>query len=308
MVERKKKHILNNKMLRNLGDFACTLPALSFIVVFTYIPLIQLFYYSLTDWNLLNSNLRFIGAENYEWLFVGNGSKYLWASLKITIIYTIGVLFFTVIGGLLLALVFSNNSKVFRILRPMVFFPRYISTSCAAVVFLWILNTNNGILNQILGLIDLEKVDWLGQRGTALFTIIVISGWKNIGYGMLIYLSAMSGIPKMYYEAASLDGASKIKQFITITLPALIPTIQFLLITSFIASMKAFQTIDIMTEGGPFRTTEVIVYLIYRYAMIDFRMGRASAISIILLIIISICTYLIIKIRKWEGDEINVDE
>jgi len=294
---------MGGRFKREIGDFLCVVPALIITILFSYIPLVQLFYYSLTDWNLLSSEYSLVGLQNYQWLLAGNGSQYVWLSLQVTVTYTVGVLFLVVIGGLLLALLFSKSGRLFRFLRPIVFLPRYVSTSCAAIVFLWVLNSNNGILNQTLSLVKLESQDWLGQRETALIALILISAWKNIGYGMLIYLSAMSSIPKRYYEAASLDGAGKFIQFTAITLPALRPTIAFLTITSFIASMKAFQTIDIMTEGGPFRSTEVIVYLIYRYAFVDFRMGRACALSVVLLSIIAVLTFFMLKAIRQEGSD-----
>ena len=280
-----KMNIKKNKM-----DILFILPAIIFIVLFTYMPLMQLIRYSFTNWNLLSDNYKFVGLKNYEWLFVESGSKYLWNSLKVTIIYTLGTMFITVIGGMLLALLFRKKYRMFNFLRPIMFLPRDISFSSAAIIFLWILNTNNGILNKVLEEINLSGQDWLGNSIWALLSIIMISGWKNIGYGMLIYLASMANIPREYYEVAQIDGAGKISQFFNVTLPALIPTILFLMLTSFMTSMKAFQTVDIMTEGGPFRTTEVFVYLIYRYAMVDFRVGRAAAASVIFFIILGSIT------------------
>lgn len=284
--------------LKKKKDILYVLPAIIFVILFIYIPLLELLRYSFTNWNLLSDNYEYIGLKNYEWFFVGNGSQYLWNSLKVTLIYTIGTILITVLGGLIFALIFKKASKLFNFLRPFIFLPRYIALSGAAIIFLWMLNTNNGILNQILAKVNLQGQDWLGQGSTALLSIIFLSGWKNIGYGMLLYLSAMAIIPKEYYETAKLDGAGKIAQFFNVTLPAILPTILFLTLTSFIISMKAFQSIDIMTEGGPFRTTEAFIYLIYRYAMVDFRIGRASAAAILFFIILAVITYFTYKLSK----------
>lgn len=156
------------------------------------------------------------------------------------------------------------------------------------------LNTDNGILNYLLKLVGLPAVDWLGNRNTALISVLMLTGWRAIGYGMMIYLSAMIGISKDYYEAASLDGATAVQSFWKITIPMLSPTTLFLFVTTFLSSMKVFQSVDILTKGGPYRSTEVFVYKIYLYAMEDFRMDRASVIAIaffVLLLIITAATF-----------------
>ena len=176
--------------------------------------------------------------------------------------------------------------------------PRYVAMSSAAVVFLWILNTDSGILNYVIGLLGGTKVDWLGNRDTALISVLMLTGWRCIGYGMMIYLSAMIGISKDYYEAASLDGANAVQSFFKITLPMLSPTTLFLFVTTFISSMKVFQSVDILTQGGPYRSTEVFVYNIYKYAMVDFRMDRASVVAIFFFLLLLIVTIATMKISS----------
>lgn len=136
-------------------------------------------------------------------------------------------------------------------MRAFVFVPKYVAMSSAAVVFLWILNTDSGVLNYLLQCIGLPAVDWLNQQSTALPSVLMLTGWRVIGYGMMIYLSAMMGISQEYYEAASLDGANGVQKFFRITLPLLSPTTLFLLVTTFLSSMKVFQSVDILTSGGP---------------------------------------------------------
>jgi multiple sugar transport system permease protein/sn-glycerol 3-phosphate transport system permease protein len=160
------------------------------------------------------------------------------------------------------------------------------------------LNTQTGVFNYILESIGLPRVDWLGKTSSALGSVLIVTGWRVIGYGMMIYLSAMMGIPKDYYEAASLDGASKPQQFFQITLPLLSPTTLFLLVTTFLSSMKVFQSVDILTEGGPNRSTEVFVYLIYRYAMVDFRMDRAATAAVAFFVLLLVVTVATMKISN----------
>lgn len=285
-------------MKKEKDNIIYTIFAIVLIMILTYIPLFQLLYYSFTNWNLLSSEYNFIGLQNYEWLFAGTGSKYLWNALYVTVIYSLGTIFFTVVGGLLLAILLKNNTRLNSFCRSIIFLPRYISLSAAAIIFLWILNSNNGILNQILLKFNIMGFDWLGNSTTALISLIVVSAWKNIGYGMLIYIAAMANIPSKFYDSAKLDGANRFEQFKVVTFPYLKSSIIFLTITSFIASMRAFQTIDIMTEGGPFRSTEVFIYLIYRYIMVDFKAGRASAAAVIFFVFLIIVIILLLNLLK----------
>ena len=275
-------------------DCVCVLPALIFLAIFTYYPICRLIQISFTDWNLLNDRWNYVGLKNWIWLFNGSGTKHLLNSLKVTILYSIGELAITLVGGLIFALIFNRMNAAFSFMRAVVFVPKYVAMSSAAVVFLWILNTDNGILNYFITSLGLPAVDWLGNRNTALLSVLLLTGWRAVGYGMMIYLSAMIGISKDYYEAAALDGATAVQRFWKITIPMLSPTTLFLFVTTFISSMKVFQSVDILTKGGPYRSTEVFVYKIYLYAMEDFRMDRASVIAIaffVLLLIITASTF-----------------
>lgn len=284
---------MNPRKASACKDFICVVPALILIAVFTYYPIMELFRISFTDWNLLNDTYQYVGLKNWKWLFAGSGTRYLWNSLRVTILYSIGELSVTLIGGMIFALIFNRMTKGFAAMRAIVFMPKYVAMSSAAVVFLWILNTDTGILNYILSVFGISAVDWLGDRHTALLSVLMVTGWRCIGYGMMVYLSAMMGISTDYYEAAALDGADAVQRFFKITLPMLSPTTLFLFVTTFLSSMKVFQSVDILTQGGPYRSTEVFVYNIYRYAMVDFRMDRASAVAIFfffLLLIITVAT------------------
>lgn len=290
------KKRMNPRTASSWKDFMCVAPVLVFLAIFTYYPIAELFRISFTDWNLLNDSWQYVGFKNWKWLFGGSGTKYLWNSLKVTCLYSAGELTITLVGGMLFALIFNRMTKSFSAMRAIVFMPKYVAMSSAAVVFLWILNTDGGIFNYLLTLVGINKVDWLGNRHTALLSVLMLTGWRCVGYGMMVYLSAMMGISTDYYEAASLDGANAIQRFFKITLPMLSPTTLFLFVTTFLSSMKVFQSVDILTQGGPYRSTEVFVYNIYRYAMVDFRMDRASTVAIFFFIILLIVTIATMKI------------
>lgn len=295
-VKADKKPFFSQRTLSHFIDFLFVLPALILLGVFTYYPIVKLVQISFTDWNLLNDTWKYVGLKNWQWLFAGNGAKYLWNSLKVTFLYSMGEILVTMVGGMLLALLFNRMTRSFGLMRAFVFVPKYVAMSSAAVVFLWILNTDSGVLNYLLQCIGLPAVDWLNQQSTALPSVLMLTGWRVIGYGMMIYLSAMMGISQEYYEAASLDGANGVQKFFRITLPLLSPTTLFLLVTTFLSSMKVFQSVDILTSGGPARSTEVFVYLIYRYAMVDFRMDRAATAAVMFFLILLVITVLTMKV------------
>lgn len=295
---------LSQRTKSKIVDFLFVLPALILLAVFTYYPVVELFRISLTDWNLLKPTYSYVGFKNWAWLFVGSGAKYLWNSLKVTFLYSLGELFATIVGGMLFALLFNRMTRGFSAMRAIIFVPKYVAMSSCAVVFLWILNTDYGVLNYLLGLIGISPIDWLNQKSTALLSVLMTTCWRVFGYGMMIYLSAMIGISPQYYEAASLDGATKREQFFKITLPLLSPTTLFLVVTTFLSSMKVFQSVDILTSGGPARSTEVFVYLIYRYAMVDFRMDRAATSAVmffVILLVVTVCT------MKYSNNSVNYD-
>lgn len=293
-----KEKRMNPRKVSAVKDFICVVPVLIFLAIFTYYPIAELFRISFTDWNLLKDTWQYVGFKNWQWLFNGSGTRYLWNSLRVTVLYSIGELTVTIVGGMIFALIFNRMNKAFSAMRAIVFMPKYVAMSSAAVVFLWILNTDTGILNYLLSLVGISAVDWLGDRNMALISVLMLTGWRCIGYGMMVYLSAMMGISTDYYEAASLDGATSFQKFVNITLPMLSPTTLFLFVTTFISSMKVFQSVDILTQGGPYRSTEVFVYNIYRYAMVDFRMDRAATVAIFFFVLLLLVTVATMKISN----------
>ncbi len=299
-----KKKGLSHKTKSHLVDFMFVVPALLLLAVFTYYPICKLVQISFTNWNLLNPDWDYVGIKNWKWLFAGSGAKYLWNSFKVTLLYSCGELTITIVGGLLFAVLFNRMTSGFSAMRAIVFVPKYVAMSSAAMVFLVILNGDYGILNYLLSLIGVRGLDWLNTRSTALLSVLMCTGWRVIGYGMMIYLSAMMGISSEYYEAASLDGASRTTQFFKITLPLLSPTTLFLLVTTFLSSMKVFQSVDILTSGGPSRATEVFVFLIYRYAMEDFRMDRAATSAVMFFVILLIVT---VSTMRVSNNSVNYD-
>jgi len=267
-------------------DFLCVAPALAFFVSFVYYPVVELFRIGFTNWNLIKDDYKYVGLKNWKWLFQGSGWEQWLASLCVTFTYTFWEILITLVGGILLAALFNRESKAFSAMRAIVFMPKYIAISTSAIVFMWILNDGYGFANYLLGLCGIAPVQWLNSEKSALASVLILTGWRVVGYGMMIYLSAMRGISPEYYEAAKIDGANGFQRFRFITLPLLSPTTLFLFVTTFIASMKVFQSIDVMTGGGPYQSTNVMVFWVYELAFVNFRVDRAAVVACVFFLIL----------------------
>ncbi len=298
----------------NMKDLFFVEPVVLFFLLFVYYPLIDLVRISFTDMGILTTGKQeFVGWANYNWLFNQSGARYFWESLRITGIYTFWEVFITVAGGMLLALLFNRMTRTFNAFRAIVFMPKYIAVSTSAIVFMWILfapaagnsgSQADGILNFALSRFGIQGPRWLIDEATALTGVLILTMWRVVGYAMMIYLSAMQGIPRDYYEAASIDAADGVQQFRYITVPLLAPTTLFLFVTTFIASMKVFQSVDVMTGGGPGTATNVMVQWIYNLTFKDFRTARGAAVSLVFFVILLVCTA---ATMKYSNRSVNYD-
>ena len=310
--------VFNGAMLlmqrwERMKDLLCVEPALIFFLLFVYYPVVDMVRISFTDMGILTMGKQeFIGLSNYNWLFNQSGARYFWESLRITATYTFWEVVITLVGGMLLALLFNRMTRGFNFMRAVVFMPKYIAVSTSAVVFMWILyspaaagaNQSEGILNYALSLFGITGPHWLIDASTALAGVLILTAWRVVGYAMMIYLSAMQGIPQDYYEAARIDGADGVQQFRFITVPLLAPTTLFLFVTTFIASMKVFQSVDVMTGGGPGTATNVMVQWIYNLTFTDFRTARGAAVSVVFFVILLVCT---MATMKYSNKNVNYD-
>ena len=311
--------LFNGIMMRiqrweRMKDLFFVEPVILFFLMFVYYPLIDLVRISFTDMGILTTGKQtFVGWSNYNWMFNQSGAKYFWESLRITGIYTFWEITITVVGGMLLALLFNRMTRTFNAFRAIVFMPKYIAVSTSAVVFIWILYApmaggagaqNDGILNFALSRFGIQGPRWLIDEATALTGVLILTAWRVVGYAMMIYLSAMQGIPRDYYEAASIDAADGVQQFRYITMPLLAPTTLFLFVTTFIASMKVFQSVDVMTGGGPGTSTNVMVQWIYNLTFKDFRTARGAAVSLVFFLILLVCTA---ATMKYSNKSVNYD-
>ena len=281
--------------------YAMIFPAYFVFSVFILIPIGFVVYYSLTNFNLY-SIPEFVGAKNYLTL-LKDGDFLI--SVKNTLIYTAFTLFPQLAIGLLFAIMLYRKSKLIPFFRTAFYLPNVMSMVCMSMVWLWIYDPTYGLLNTILKQFGFSTQQWLQDPKLALPCVIIMGIWKNCGYSMVIFLSGLTSIPDSLYEAESLDGAGFIKKFQYVTWPMLKPTTFFLLVTGIVNSFSVFEQINIMTSGGPLNRTTTIVHQIYRRGFLEFKMGYASAMSVVLLIFSIIVTMLVFKFGSG-GQDVDV--
>ena len=265
-------------------------PALILLILFTYYPLADLIRLSFTDSTLSSLSARdykFVGLKNFTWLFHRSGFTYIFFfdSLLLTGRYLLWETIITVGGGLLLALLFFGLQISRRFMRALVSLPRFITITSGGAIFIWMLNAPYGVLNYILSIFQIQGFEWLHDSSTTFAGILFFSAWRSLGYSMLIYFSAMRLIPADYYDAAKMEGADLVHCFRMVTLPSLKPTILYLFCVSLSSSAKVYQTFDVLI-GDIQGKLKVFPLWIYDLAFQDERIGRASAVSFMYLLVL----------------------
>ena len=266
------------------------LPALLGTLVFIIIPVFCSFGLSFTKWDLLNP-IEFVGLQNYKEIF---NEPVFFKILINTIVFAISTSIFGVIIPLILAAILNSKIRGSEFFKTAYFLPFITPMIVIGIVWEWIFDPNIGILNNVIHL----HINWLYDTNFAMPALIIVSVWKLIGYNMIIFLSALSGISQSLFEAAKIDGAGVIDTFKNVTVPMLSPTIFFVIIITAISSFQVFDLIYLMTQGGPLDSTNVLVYAIYKNAFEYFNIGKASAIAYVLFVIILVLTLFQWKFRK----------
>lgn len=269
-------------------------PSMVLLLIFVFYPLVNLIYLSFFDYNLI-SEKTFVGLKNYEVLFFLK-TDFLQA-LRNTAVYTVTVLFFSLLLAVLFALWLEPESRMNRFLQKSMFTPYLISMVSCAYIWSWMYDADSGILNAMLELFGLPLSRWLNDSDLALFCVAAVAVWKSLGYYLILVLSSIRTIPTEILEAAALDNTPPVRKFFRITLPMISPQLFFLLITITISSFKVFDVVRVMTDGGPGNATDVLVTYIYRYAFqMNARVGYASAAGTVLLVILMILTYFYFRV------------
>ncbi|MFD1019666.1 carbohydrate ABC transporter permease [Thalassobacillus hwangdonensis] len=274
-----------------LGVFL--LPNLLGFLIFIGVPIVSSLVISFTDWDLLGS-MEFTGIDNY--IRLANDPEF-WISFRNTFFFIFGYLPLVMIFGLGCALLLNKKIRFRAFFRATYFLPVITSWVAVSLVWKWLYNPKFGLINYMLSVIGIDGPQWLNDPDTAMIGIIITSAWKDIGFVMVLFLGGLQNISPSYYEAAAMDGASKFREFWSITLPLLAPTTFFVTIISLINSFQVFDQVMIMTGGGPGGSTVVMVQNIYNHAFRYYEMGYASAMSWVLFIVIFIFTYIQMKVQ-----------
>ncbi|HBA62874.1 MAG TPA: sugar ABC transporter permease [Lachnospiraceae bacterium] len=275
---------MTRKKKEALQGIIYILPSLILILSFCIIPIIMSGYFSFTSYNIMTPP-KFIGLENYAKVFK---DSYVVDAAKNTLKYVVITVPIQTFLSLTFAafLAYKMQNKAGGAMRSIMFIPVIASAVTAGTIWRIILNTDGGLLNNILGVLHIGPVNWLGSTSTALISICIVAIWKNVGYFLVIYYAGIMGIPKDLYEAARVDGATTLQQFFRITLPMLKPITYLVVTLGLIWSFQVFDLSYLMTGGGPGRATVTLVMGIYNAAFKQYKMGYACAMAMLLLVIV----------------------
>ena len=275
----------------NWTPYCYLIPCMLVFAIFLFYPFFKTIYLSLFLTDRMGQAKIFVGMQNYIDLLTSESFR---NSLKVTLIFVVIV----VIGGMLLGLIAAVLcNKAFpgiRAFSTAYALPMAIASSSAAMIFQIMLHPTVGIVNKLTGL----DINWLNDPDTALVCVAILTAWLNSGINFLYFSAGLGNIDETIYERASVDGASSVQQFFSLTLPGLSPIMFYTLVVSIIQAFQSFGQIKILTEGGPDEATNVIVYSIYRDAFFNYRFGSAAAQSVILFIIIMIITLIMFRLEK----------
>ena len=273
------------------------LPAMIPMSLFWIYPILKSGWVSLTDWDYMSPDYNFVGIENYTDIF---DDGRFWDAFAHTGVFALGTIVPTIVLGLALALLLQNELKGKAIFRFLLFSPWITPTVAISIVWSWIFQPKGGMANEILTLLNLPTLEWINSSDTSMLSVIIVTVWKSIGYACIFYLTALDKIPAERYEAAALDGAGFFKKLIYISIPGISPTTFFLTIITMVDALKAYDQIQILTQGGPSGSTRTLTYLYYQLGFEEFKMGRASAVAIIIVLVTVALSFLQFKLsKKW---------
>ncbi|MGG1518684.1 sugar ABC transporter permease [Paenibacillus oryzisoli] len=275
-----------HKLWAKLRPYVMIAPAMTGTILFVIYPIIYLIYLSLYKFNLMNkAKSKFVGLDNFKQIFARED---FYKSLWNTCLYTVGVVVLTIVISLFVAVWLTKSSKFNSFIQAGIFTPHIISIVSIALVWLWMMEPSVGYLNYFLKMFGLPTSQWVQSSSSSLMSVIFVSVWHSIGYYTLIIVAAMRGIPSDIFEASSLDGAGKMRTLFNITMPMISPQLFFILVIMTIGSFKVFDTVRIMTGGGPNKSTSTLVYYIYEFRTTN--IGFASATGVILMLAIGLLT------------------
>ncbi|WP_197713563.1 carbohydrate ABC transporter permease [Lederbergia lenta] len=292
----KSKVVRRNRLIA----YTFLLPNILGFLIFILIPVIASFVMSFTTWNGFGK-IEFIGLENYKNLFFDENFR---ISFINSILFTVISVPITLFLSVLIAIALNKGIRFVKVFRTAVFLPYVTATIAVAAVWQLIFNPSMGPINGFLMTLGIDNPPgWLSSPSWALVSVSIVYIWHSIGYYMILFLAGLQGIPNYLYEAADLDGAGAVSKFFNVTLPMLSPIVFFTTIIGVINSFKVFDLIYILTNGGPGRSTHVLVYDIYNTAFKQFEYGYASSMAYVLFMLILLFAFFQFKGQKKWGNE-----
>ena len=272
------------KYYKRYVPYLFLLPAGVLLLVFFFIPFLQTILLSFQDYSSSIYHPTNVGLANYIKLF---HSPVFYKVMANTFIYLFVAVPILAVVPLFLAILVSQKIRGITLYKILIYLPVIVSIVVAAIAFKW-LYAQQGILNYAVVHFGFNPIGWLTDTRFTLFSVIIVTIWKGIGYYMMIYLAALMSVPKELYEACDIDGASALKKHLTVTIPHIMPTLALVSTISAISAMKVFAEIYVMTKGGPLNSSKTIVYYIYERAFENLDLGYASAMAVVLLVIVMV--------------------
>jgi oligogalacturonide transport system permease protein len=293
MQERKerKEEKMAATQRRSLTGLFYILPWLAGFLILQFVPLINSLWYSFTNFQLIGST-TFVGLKNFINIFTADAQ--FWNSLKVTFVFVLIAVPMKIVFALIIAVILNQKWTGINFFRTVYYMPSILGGSIAISVLWRFLFMKQGVVNQIISVIGIPALDWLGSPKIALFTVSLVTVWQ-FGSSMVLFLAGLKQIPETLYEAARIDGAGRIKIFFRVTLPMLTPIVFFNLIMQMINAFQEFTTAFVITQGGPVKSTYLYGLMLYEQGFKFFKMGYASALSWILFVIIFFFTSLTFK-------------
>ena len=281
---------------RYMWAYGFIAPSLILICVLNLWPILQTFYFSLNEVRGFQSPV-FVGLSNYMTLF---GDEEFWKSLVNTCIYTVVTVPVGVILSLITAVFLNASIKGKSFFRVLYFLPVISAPAAVAMVWRWLYNSDFGLINYILSVLHIQGPNWIADSRVVLGSVMIVGIWSLVGYNMVILLAGLHDIPGSYYEAAQIDGADSLKQFLHITVPLVSPTLFFVVLTTMISSLQVFDHIYMMLDSTnpALKSGESIVYLFYKYTFANNNKGYGSAIATVLLFLVMLLTVIQMKVQK----------
>jgi len=287
--------VMRTKTREHATALVFILPAFTVYLVFWIYPFIYVLYLSFHQWHLGLGRPNFVGFQQYVSLMANNDFQ---NALKNTFLYMIMTVPLFIVVALALAILVNRKIKGIGVFRVAYYLPVVTSLVAVGVIWTWLYDVDYGLLNFLLGKVGIPQQLWLSDTRTALPSIVVVQVWQYVGFYMIIYLAGLQNIPQIYYEVARMDGAGWWAQFRFITLPSLSEVSFLILIVAAVQSWRMFALVHVMTEGGPLKSTELILNYLYSRAFESFQIGYSSSIAIVMFVILLSLTLIQWKMHR----------